>query len=84
MAAVMTSGVTMALTCYAMTTKTDFTICGGVCFMLLMALFLFAIFGIFFNIPILYTFYCTLGVIVYGIYLIMDTQLIMGGKTHQI
>ncbi len=84
MAAVMTVGITMALTLYAMTTKTDFTTCGGILFMLIMALILFGLFALFFNVKILYTFYCTLGVIVYGLYLIMDTQLIMGGKTHQI
>lgn len=84
MAAIMTLGVTVALTLYAMFTKTDFTVCGGVFFVLGMTLFLFAIFGLFFNQGWLYTFYCALGVIVYGLYLIMDTQLIMGNKTHKI
>ena len=84
MAAIMTTGITLALTIYAMTTKTDFTVCGGLLFVLVMALILFGLFALFFNVKILYTFYCILGVIVYGIYLIMDTQLIMGGKTHQI
>ena len=84
MAAIMTTGVTLALTIYAMTTKTDFTVCGGLLFVLVMSLILFGLFALFFNVKILYTFYCILGVIVYGIYLIMDTQLVMGGKTHQI
>ena len=73
MAAIMTTGITLALTIYAMTTKTDFTVCGGLLFVLVMALILFGLFALFFNVKILYTFYCILGVIVYGIYLITDT-----------
>lgn len=32
----------------------------------------------------LHTFYCMMGVIIYSIYLVIDTQLIMGGKRYQI
>lgn len=33
---------------------------------------------------ILYLFYCTLGIFVYGVYLLIDTQLICGGHTWQL
>jgi FtsH-binding integral membrane protein len=76
-AAGLTAIVTISLSIYACTTKTDFTFCGGTLFLLgaLMlgwSLFAFS-FGIYLN-----AFYCVCGVFVYGIYLIYDTQLIMG------
>jgi FtsH-binding integral membrane protein len=84
-AAALTALVTIALTIYACTTKTDFTFCGGVLFLLgaLMlgyCIFAFA-FGIYLN-----AFFCVLGVFIYGIYLIYDTQLIMGsfGQAYSI
>jgi FtsH-binding integral membrane protein len=73
----LTALVTIALTVYACTTKTDFTFCGGILFvlgalMLGYCIFAFA-FGIYLN-----AFFCVLGVFLYSIYLIYDTQLIMG------
>ena len=38
------------------------------------------IFSIFVWSPFLNNLYCTLGVIVFGIYLVIDTQLIIGGR----
>lgn len=83
-AACLTAAVTISLTIYACTTKTDFTYCGGLlfvgsCLMLFMGLF-FLIFGIspsnnFHPLNILY---CGFGVLLYSIYLIYDTQLVMG------
>ena len=84
MAAAMTAAVTLALTIYAVTTKTDFTVCGGVLFVLGMSLLMFAIFTWLIGNYWLHVIYCALGVIVYGLYLIFDTQLIMGNKTHKI
>ena len=78
MAAAMTAAVTLALTIYAMTTKTDFTVMGGIFFVLGMTLLMFAIFTWLIGNYWLYVMYCSLGVIVYGLYLIFDTQLIMG------
>ncbi len=83
-AASLTCAVTVALTFYACTTKTDFTVCGGFLFVALCLLICFGLFSIF--CPILKTFYCIVGVLIYSIYLLYDTQLIMGkfGNEYQI
>lgn len=47
MAASMTLGIVIALTIYAFTTKTDFTLMGGTFFVLIMLLLLFGIFALF-------------------------------------
>ena len=83
-AATMTTAVTLGLTYYACTTKTDFTFLGGFLFcatILLICLFVFSFF-----IPFLHTLMCVLGVLIFSLYLIFDTQLIMGkfGESYQI
>lgn len=45
---------------------------------------MFCIFLFFTNNKILHIIYCSLCVILFGIYLIFDTQLVIGGKKHQI
>jgi FtsH-binding integral membrane protein len=49
---------------------------------ILIALIMFGIFCAWS--PILNNLYCCLGVIVFGIYLVIDTQLIIGGKRLEI
>jgi hypothetical protein len=78
----MTLGITVALTAYACTTKTDVTMCGGTLFILVMALMMFGMFASFYEGGILYKIYCLLGVILYGYFIIYDTQLIVGGKRY--
>ena len=46
-AALMTAAITIALTAYACTTDTDFTICGGLLFMVLLGLIVASIISIF-------------------------------------
>lgn len=82
MAAAMTLGVTVSLTIYAYTTKQDFTMMGGILFVISAVFFMFGFFLLFTNIYFLHVIYSALGVILYGVYLIYDTQLILGGK-HQ-
>lgn len=77
LAGILTLGVTASLTIYACTTKTDFTFCGGILFCLVTILFIWGLFSIIFGF-IANTLYCILGLIVYSIYLIYDTQLVMG------
>ncbi len=72
-AAVMTLGVTFALTLYAFYTKTDFTMMGGFLFCFAIVLLIFGIFAIFSHSKIAYIIYCACGVILYSIYLIYDT-----------
>ena len=76
-AALMTASVVIALTLYAFTTKTDFTFMGGFLFVFTAVMLFWGIFSLIFGF-IFYTLYCVLGVILFGIYLIFDTQLILG------
>ena len=74
-AAILTIAATIGLTVYAIRTKDDFTYLGGLlfCFMFL------SIFTIGFYFWIRATiFWLALGVLVYSLYIIYDTQLIMG------
>ena len=75
-AAFLTFTITLALTYYACTTKTDFTACGALFFVMIILLMCLGILSIF--LPFLNTLYCVLGVFAYSLYLIYDTQLIMG------
>lgn len=77
-AAVLTASIVVALTIYACTTKTDFTVCGGLLFTALMALIIASIFSIFFQNRIVQIVISAVSVIVFSIYLIYDTQLIIG------
>lgn len=72
-AAFMTAGVVIGLTIYAWTTKTDFTVLGGMCWILSFAFTGFMIFVVIFRSHYLTMVYCFIGVIVFGIYLIFDT-----------
>ena len=84
MAAVMTLGITSALTVYAWTTDTDFTGWGGFLWVFLVTVILFGIFAIISDIPILLQFYSALCCLLFGLYIIYDTQLIVGGKQFQL
>jgi hypothetical protein len=84
MAAVMTLGITVALTLYAITTKTDFTVYGGLMYLLGMGLLLFGIFAFFTDNKIINIIICLISVVILGIYLIYDTQLIIGNRKHSL
>jgi hypothetical protein len=84
MAAFMTFALVLSLTIYAMTTKTDFTTQGGLFFILGCALFMFSIFGLFTNNKIFHIILCVAGIILFGLYLLYDTQLIMGNKDNEL
>jgi len=88
-AGALTASLTFALTIYACTTKTDFTYCGGLLFILGWAFCAFGFMMILLKMNLLttsvsFTIYCIFGVILYGIYLIYDTQLIVGGKRYEL
>ena len=78
-AAVLTAGVTIAITLWAATTKTDLTICGPVVFVLG---FVFVIGGIFACVfgPTGHLLFSMIGVILFSFYLAYDTQIIVGGQ----
>ena len=71
-AAFMTAALVVGLTIYAVTTKTDFTICGGFLFAVGSIFLVFSLFSLFFG-STMRLIYCTLGVILFSIYLIFDT-----------
>jgi FtsH-binding integral membrane protein len=79
-AALLTFGATVGLTIYAANTKTDFTFCGAFLFAFLFILVLTAILFWWVSFSV---FYLMLGVLVYSLYLIYDTQLILGNKTYE-
>lgn len=70
--------IVIGLTAYAIFTPTDFSVKGGIMILCLIALIMFGIFCAW--TPVLNNLYCCLGVIVFGIYLVIDTQLIIGGR----
>ena len=78
MAGAMTVGIVIALTLYAIFTKTDFTGCGPILLVCVVALILGGILSIFFYNKWLNLILSVIGVIVFGIYLVMDTQLVIG------
>ena len=80
MAALLTMGITFSLTFYAMTTKTDLTYMGGLMFMFSVGLFFAGLTRFLFKSEFLDIMITLGGAILYGFYLIYDTQLIMGGK----
>jgi len=73
------------LTAFAFQTKIDFTLCRGV---LACVLFVFVLFGLGIailpllgvNIEILHLVYSAIGVLIFSVYLIYDTQMMMGGN----
>mmetsp|Transcript_130044 Transcript_130044/g.183445 ORF Transcript_130044/g.183445 Transcript_130044/m.183445 type:complete len:124 (+) Transcript_130044:606-977(+) len=84
-AALLTVSIVIGLTVYAFTTKTDFTMMGGLLWMMTL-LFIFMGFC-FWWMPMtgaMNIIYCTFGVLLFGLYLIYDTQLIAGGKRFKL
>jgi len=80
-AVAITVGVTVALTLFAFQTKIDFTACGGMLCALLMALMIAGLFMAFMP-TTKYTMigYGVAGALVFSLYIIYDTQLMMGGS----
>ncbi|MFN9902330.1 MAG: Bax inhibitor-1 family protein [bacterium] len=68
----LTAGVCIAITLYAVTTTTDFTVCGPLLFIISIVFGIAGIFCWMFG-PEMNLFYATLGVIVFSFYLLVDT-----------
>jgi FtsH-binding integral membrane protein len=83
-AALMTMGLTGILTAFACYTKIDFTLWWGAASIMGGTLLMFGLFAIIFQSDVLYIVYISLGIVVYGFYLLIDTQLICGGKTWKL
>ncbi|CAF2757626.1 unnamed protein product [Rotaria sp. Silwood2] len=79
-----TAFVCLGVTLFSFQTKYDFTSCFGVLFVISLALLAFGIVCAFTYSRIMYTIYAGLGAVAFSIFLAVDTQLIMGGKRHEI
>ncbi|XP_064463759.1 protein lifeguard 2-like isoform X1 [Ornithodoros turicata] len=82
LAAAITGIVFISLTIFAMQSAIDFTALNGIMFCFLITLLLFGILVIFLGktFPILRLVYSCLGALLFSVYIIVDTQLIMGGE----
>lgn len=74
----------VGLSVYAIFTKEDFTTKWGIIIVLCLAMLSLGIFSLFAWSPFLDNLYCCLGVILFGIYLVIDTQMIIGGKNRRL
>jgi len=74
----MTATIVVALTLYACTTDTDFTFCGGFLFMVSIGFIVATILNIFIKSHFLKIVLSFVGALLFGIYIIYDTQLICG------
>ena len=74
----LTLAVVIALTLYAIFTKTDLTVCGGAIAALSIISLILTIIGIFYTSAFYQTLVNAFGVFLFSLYLIYDTQLVIG------
>ena len=74
----MTAVMTSVLTVYAWNTKRDLSILYGILLVALVGLIFTGILLMFFNIGFLHSLYCLIGAIIFGIYIVVDVQMIEG------
>ncbi|XP_052803950.1 protein lifeguard 3-like isoform X2 [Mya arenaria] len=88
-AAGITTLVCLAISIFAIQTKIDFTMCSGLLFALVMVLFLFGIACMITYLTVGYSLimdcvYGGLAALVFSLFLIYDTQMIVGGRKHEL
>jgi hypothetical protein len=74
--------ITLALTAFAWQTKIDFTAMGGVMLCLVLVLLMFGIYTAIFPSQIARTAYAAAGAFIFSLFIVYDTQMIIGGKHH--
>ncbi|KAI1290406.1 Protein lifeguard 2 [Halotydeus destructor] len=85
MAIGITAFVCITLTIFAMQTKIDFTLMAGAAFVALMVLMMVGLILMFFpKIPFLRVIYSGVGALLFSLFLLIDTQMIMGGRKEEI
>ena len=84
MAAALTLAMVLACTVYAVLTPTDFTTSYAIVIMLTVVLLVLWVILLFTDSKVLTLIYCGVGVMLFGIYLVIDTQMIMGGRGIEI
>ncbi|XP_042326988.1 protein lifeguard 1-like isoform X2 [Sceloporus undulatus] len=77
-----TTFITFGLSVFALQTKWDLTITSGVLLILLFILLIFGVLGAIFQTILLRLIYAGVGTLFFGIYLLVDTQLMLGKKHH--
>lgn len=75
-----TATICLALSLFALQTKYDLTMMGGVLIACLVALVIFSFMAIFVGGRIVTMIYASLGAVLFSVYLIYDTQLMLGGN----
>ncbi|XP_029444725.1 protein lifeguard 1-like [Rhinatrema bivittatum] len=75
-----TAFVTLGLSVFALQTKWDFTMASGIMVVVLLALLAFGLLCAIIRSFWLQIVYASLGVLIFAVYLVVDTQLMMGGK----
>lgn len=75
-----TAAVCLGLTLFAFQTKWDFTMMGGILFTAMIILCLFGLIAIFIPGKTVQLIYSSLGALLFSVYLVYDTQIMMGGK----
>lgn len=76
--------IVAVLTIYACNTEEDFTTSYGIVLVLFSCLILLGVTSFFVSSPFLTNLYCCVGVLLFGVYLVIDTQMILGGKTVEL
>ncbi|CAG5130565.1 unnamed protein product [Candidula unifasciata] len=82
MAVGITALVALALTIFAFQTRWDFTMMGGMLFVLVIVLICFGLLCAIIPSRVLNIVYASIGALIFSAYLVVDTQLMLGGK-HQ-
>ncbi|MXQ83363.1 hypothetical protein E5288_WYG001420 [Bos mutus] len=77
-----TALVTLSLSLFALQTKWDFTLLNGMLFVLIFVLIIYGIILIFIQAYWLHLLYAGLGTVIFSLYLVMDVQLMVGGRHH--
>uniref|UniRef100_A0A182M6H0 Uncharacterized protein n=1 Tax=Anopheles culicifacies TaxID=139723 RepID=A0A182M6H0_9DIPT len=75
-----TAAVCLGLTLFAFQTKWDFTMMGGILFTAVIVLFLFGLIAMFIPGKTVQLIYSSLGALLFSVYLVYDTQIMMGGN----
>lgn len=75
-----TAAVCFALTIFAFQTRFDFTALNGILFAALIVFVLFGIIAMFFKGRTITLVYASIGALLFSVYLVYDTQMMMGGK----
>jgi protein lifeguard len=80
MAVLATVGITLCLTVYAFLCRGNYVVWIGLILVCGAGALTFGIMSIFFYFPALIYVYCSLCIVIYGVYLVMITKMIVGGE----